>query len=651
VTEQVAEPSAEVTAPASKAPREEDPAELRKRADEALEAGDALAAETALRELWALAPGHASAAFVVPRFERLREALPLQGSKVAILRSFTVEPVVPLLRATAFAHRLDLEVRLGEFNAYAQELLDPESKVYAFAPDAVLLAVQARDLVPRLWEDFADLDGDAVTAAVDDASALLRSLAGAFRGAQGTLVLHTLEAPGVPSRGLLDSQAARSQAEAIRQINRTIAELAESERHVVVLDYDALVARRGRDRWFDRRKWLTTRMPIAAGEQVHLAYEWAGCLHALAGKVCKAIAVDLDNTLWGGVVGEDGVDGLQLDGEYPGAAFREVQRALLDLHQRGVLLAVCSKNNPAESLEALERHPGMLLRREHFSVLKINWQDKATNLLEIAAELNIGIDAVGFLDDNPVERELVRRQLPDVTIVDLPRDPLGFAEAIRRSPVFERVSLTDEDRARGRYYAEQGQRRRLEQSAGSVEDFLSSLEMRVEIAPVTPATLPRTAQLTQKTNQFNLTTLRYTEAEIEELRSSAASDVLTLKVVDRFGDNGLVGVAILHFDGEVCEIDSLLMSCRVIGRTIETAFLAAVVGEARKAGARRLSGRFVPTAKNAPAREFYSSHGFAGADVEDGSSVWDLDLDTQTVACPAWIELTIVDAGSRNGAG
>jgi FkbH-like protein len=381
-------------------------------------------------------------------------------------------------------------------------------------------------------------------------------------------------------------------------------------------------------------------MPIVATEQIHLANEWVRMLHALTGRLCKAVAVDLDNTLWGGIVGEDGTDGLALDDEYPGSAYRELQRALLDLHRRGIMLAVCSKNNPADALEVLERHPGMLLRPEHFAAMRINWNDKVSNVLEIAAELNIGIDAVAFLDDNPAERELIRRLLPEVTVVELPADPIEFADTVRSAPVFERSTLTSEDRARGRYYTEERQRRELEQRTSSVEDFLESLDIRVEIAPLRSASLARAAQLTQKTNQFNLTTRRYTEQELAALADSSTARVYTLRAADRFGDAGIVGVAILKLAAGECEIDSLLMSCRVIGRTIETAFLSTLVDEARGDGARTIFGRFVPTAKNAPAKDFYPEHGFSQRASADGWSEWELDLASEAVAPPRWVDVT-----------
>jgi len=269
--------------------------------------------------------------------------------------------------------------------------------------------------------------------------------------------------------------------------------------------------------------------------------------------------------------------------------------------------------------------------------MRINWQDKASNLREIAAELNIGIDAIAFLDDNPAERTWVRQEAPEVTVIELPADPMEYERALRDAPVFERLTLAAEDRERGRYYSEQAQREDLKRKASSLEDFYRSLEMRAQIARVTPQTLARVAQLTQKTNQFNLTTRRYTEQQISEIAADPAARVYSLAAQDRFGDNGIVGVAIARLEDDALEIDTFLLSCRVIGRTIETALLGALAEHGRRLGAAKLAGEFIPTLKNAPAADFYANHGF-----RQTASSWELDL-AETIAPTPWIGITFSD--------
>jgi len=608
-----------------------------------IESDDAAQATRLLAELWRGDNTNSAASFLVPRYERLRPRLNLLPYRLAILRSFTVEPMLPLLRATAFLAGLDLTIHLSDFNAHVQEIIDPASALHRFSPDAAILAVQTRDVAPDLWRDFSCLTAEQAQKAIDRVAGEFRAWMQAFRQHnQAHLIVHNLEQPEVPNRGAFDGQSSASQSEAIGQINRELRSIAAGT-GAYVLDYDALVSRHGRQAWHDERKWLTVRLPIAASHLHHMVEEWMRFLHPLAMKIAKALVVDLDNTLWGGVIGEDGMTGIQLGPEYPGAAYQEMQRALLDLHHRGILLAICSKNNHDDAMEAIERHPGMLLKSSHFAAIRINWADKAQNLREIAAELKIGVDALAFLDDNPIECQLVREELPDVYVIDMPREPMELARAVRVCPVFERLSISAEDQQRGAYYQSQREREQAEQSISSREDFYRSLQQEAEISPLTTATLARVAQLTNKTNQFNLTTRRYHEQQITAMVANPGWNCFSIRVKDRFGDNGLVGVAIMHTQDAICEIDTFLLSCRVIGRTVETAFLSFLAHRAQAQGARQVQGWFLPTRKNAPARDFYSSHGFTAVERNGEATLWRLDLSNEVPRCPEWVRLHIVD--------
>lgn len=614
--------------------------ELRKEIDELIAGNGWNAAYRRLCELWRQDRGLGSAAFVVSRYDRLRPYVSLTPYRLAILRSFTLEPAVNPLRAAALTSGIDLQVQLGEFNAYPQEILDRDSFLYRLSPDAVILAVQSRDIAPDLWSGYADLSQDAAAAAIERTVGSYRRWLRQFReGSPASLLLHNLEQPLLPALGVLDAQSVSGQREAFDRINHQLRTLAGEHRGVYLLDYDSLLARHGRARWHDQRKWLTARMPISAEHIVHLAAEWLRYIVPLAGRTAKVVVVDLDNTLWGGVVGEDGITGISLGTEYPGANYQELQRALLDLHRKGILLAICSKNNPDDAMEVLAHHPGMLLRPEHFSCMRINWNDKAQNLREIAAELNIGLDALAFLDDNPAERENIRAVLPEANVIELPCDPENYAAAVRDCAFFQRLTLSEEDRQRTSLYATEHDRSRAREQFVTKDDFLRFLEQEAEISPVLPTTLTRVAQLTQKTNQFNLTTRRYTEQQISQLASNSHS-VYSIHVRDRYGDQGLVGVAITRDQGEDCEIDTFLLSCRVIGRKIESALLAHVAGQARDRGCRRLLGRFIPTKKNLPAREFYSQHAFKLVSETEEGNLWVLDLEKDKVAHPDCVRLS-----------
>ena len=601
-----------------------------------------LAAE-GLEQLWATRPTLAHAQGIL---DRLPQGWSRAGLRLAILRSFTVEPLIPLVKAGAGLRGLSLDVYVGGFNAVATELLDPTSGLYAFAPDVVLLARQARDVSPLFWSRFPDASSDDVA---NERTRLLAELASWItalrRHSQAPLIVPTLEAPPWVQAGVLDAQHAGSQAEAIALVNQGIGEVARQHAGVYVLDYDALVARHGRHRWYDERKWLAMRMPLAADALNALADAYVRYLIPLAGLGAKVVVVDLDNTLWGGILGEEGAASLQLGPEYPGAAYLALQQALLDLQRRGLLLAIASKNDEADALDVLATHPAMRLRPEHFSAWRINWNDKAQSLREIAAELNVGLDALAFLDDNPAERALVRRALPDVRVIDLPDEPLAYAQAVRREPAFERLTLSAEDRERTRYYREARERQVLATHSDSLEDYLQSLGMAARIERATPATQARVAQLTQKTNQFNLTTQRYSEPEIVTRQADPAWRIYTLQLADRFGDHGLVGVAMVRRDADTWEIEAFLLSCRVIGRTAETALLAHLAAEARLAGAARLQGWFRPTAKNAPASGFYRDHGFHVVTEAGGASLWGYDLHGDPLPSSPWIAIDV--AGAR----
>lgn len=601
----------------------------------ALEGRDHPRALALMRQLFNEAPTLANAQFVLKQTAPIREHLALLPCRLAILRSFTVEPVIPILRAMALFHAIDLNVQVGAFNAYSKELLDPDSDLYRFNPDVVILATQTRDVLPDLWNDAAeDSEALAVRAGAD-----IEHLIDALRARSNAhLILNTLEMPAYPNAGILDSQRNLGQCEAIRTVNRHLRGAAARHRGVYILDYDALIARFGRLGWGDESKWLTMRMPLGADSFVHLASEYIRFLLPLCGRVCKALLIDLDNTIWGGIVGEDGLDGIKLGAEYPGNAYLEVQRAILDLHRRGIILAICSKNNPEDALEVFERHDAMLLRLDHFAATRINWKSKAENIRELASELNIGIDALAFLDDNPLEREEVRMLLPEVHVIDLPAGPAHFAGALRSTPVFERLSLSQEDRDRGTYYLAEQQRARLQSSVVALDDYHRSLGMEVEIGAVTARTLARVAQLTQKTNQFNLTTRRYSEQEIATKAADARWRVDALTASDRFGDYGLVGVAITSRNGEVCEIDSFLLSCRVIGRSVETALLSHIAREAAAGGMRLLRGWYLPTRKNAPSKDFYPKHGFKMINQSEGKMQFEYDL-SKELSWPDWVKL------------
>lgn len=571
---------------------------------------------------------------------RLREGVHeipgLARLRLAILRSYTVEPLIPYLEVECALAGIGLELFVGDYGTYRQEILDPRSGLYAFDPRAVLLLVDRDELAPGLTRDFLLRDAHEIREAQVATVADLTALAETFRAnSDATLILQTLIPPARSPAGLADGRLRPGQREAFRQLNLDIFRIADSLPGTEVFDLDAHVAMVGYEQWEDPRLALLARTPVAAGHLPGLAAAYARMLAIVANVRRKCVVLDLDNTLWGGVVGEEGWQAVHIGADYPGSAFVAFQRALLDLQQRGILLALASKNEPTD-VDAVFRRSEMVLRLDDFAARRINWRDKATSIREISEELGFGLDTFVFIDDNAAERELVRQMLPEVLVPEWPAEPARYVEALHGIASLDCLRITAEDRARADLYRREVRRAESRVASRSLEEFHHSLGMRASVDRANAATVSRIAQLTQKTNQFNLTLRRYSEAEIAALASSPSHDVEVFGLRDRFGDSGHVAVAILAFEGAVARIDSLLMSCRVLGRGFETFLLAHLVISARAHGASRLEGRFVPGPRNSQVADLYPRHGFHADGSETGC--WYLDLSRDTLEGPAWIE-------------
>ena len=414
---------------------------------------------------------------------------------------------------------------------------------------------------------------------------------------------------------------------------------------VTIYDLDERAAAVGRWQWNDDRFYYEAKLPCSPEHMVDYAYGLASLVLAQRGAVRKCLALDLDNTLWGGVIGDDGLAGICLgQGDPRGEAFVEFQRYVRDLRQRGVILAVCSKNEEAIAREAFEKHPEMVLRLDDFSCFIANWDDKATNLARIARDLNIGLDSVVFFDDNPAERSIVRRLRPEVAVPEVPDDPSQFIRVLDQARYFELIAISTEDLKRTESYRADSQREELAASLGDLDEFLRSLEMRARIEPVSPANLERSAQLINRSNQFNLTTRRYTSADLLEISQKAEWITRTVSLRDRFGDTGLISVLLARVEGQSLVLDTWLMSCRVLKRGVERLLLNNVVRVARERGLKLLVGEYLPTPKNGLVRDHYPTLGFTPADASTQEvSRWELRIDA------SWHPLvhSIQETGSR----
>ena len=563
---------------------------------------------------------------------------PTDALRVAIVGDFTLDSLVNCTTVALRLQGIAAAVWGGEPARLAEYVFRPESDLYRLHPDVVILALTEATWLPDLgpgWLDRSEAERRAaVDAALRQVAAWVETL---LERTSANLFIHTVSPAAPCLDGLRDQQDAAGQHGLVEYINSRLRDLAACTPRLYVFDLDALVRQHGAVHAFDARMFVLQQYPFSRTFTVALADAHATALRALRGAARKCVVVDLDNTLWGGVVGEDGPQGVVLGDTPPGRAYRALQRALLAVRARGLLLAVCSKNNPEDAMEVLRQHPDMVLRPDHFAATRINWRDKPSNLIEIARELHIGTDALVFIDDDAFERELVRTRLPDVLVVDLPPDPAHYSRTVLGLGELEVLSLTEEDRVRAQRYEEQRERAAVRAAAGSLDEYLRNLEMRLQVVSPDPLSQARMLQLLQRTNQFNLTTRRYSEAEFRDLVSSPACRVYGLRVQDRFGDNGLVGLAIVRIAEGGWYVDSFLLSCRVLGRTVEHAFLQYVAAQAAAAGAPALVGLFIPTKKNAQVREFYRNAGFTLVhEADDLRSEWRLPLAGFTPSYPTW---------------
>ena len=552
---------------------------------------------------------------------------PLSPVKLGVVSNATMELLADEWPIAASRHGVALTTILAPFDQVLQQGLDPRSQLNAAGLDLVLIAVDHRWM--RLDEPAASADPSRLMEAAMDR---LRGLIEGFQqGGRTTCILPTIPVPPLALFGNFDRRVQGSVRSMIEVANRRIVELG-AEQRCYVLDIASLADRVGTDRWFDPAQWAAYKLPFSSRCNAAYAELLGRLLGAIRGKSRKCLVLDLDNTIWGGVVGDDGLAGIRIgSGHALGEAFAEVQKFALQLRERGVLLAVSSKNDDAVAREPFRNHPGMLLREQHIAVFQANWTDKASNLEAIARSLNIGTDALVLLDDNPAERAQVRSALPAVAVPELPSDPSWFPWFLAAAGYFEAVSFSDEDRTRALSYAADARRAEVEATTGSLADYLTSLRMVMNAAPFDPGSRPRIVQLINKTNQYNLTTRRYTEAEIAGLEDDPDAYTLQVRLSDRFGDLGMIAVIIATWEqGPVptLVIQSWLMSCRVLGRRVEEAMLARVVADAKRSGMSRIRGIFRATAKNGMVRDHYVRLGFSAGDVSyDGSATFEFAID------------------------
>ncbi|KAA6464939.1 HAD-IIIC family phosphatase [Acidobacteria bacterium AB60] len=553
---------------------------------------------------------------------------PLSPFRLAILSNSTVDMIVPALEGSAARHGIALETIQPPYDQVAQEALIPNSMVNSSKPDAVLFAFDYRSLPLKLTLG----DEEAAAAVVDGAIGYLQALRNGIKtGCNAVCIFQTFAAPAEPLFGSLDRALPGTLRSLIDRINLRLAEfvLASGD---VLLDVAGIAETVGLAAWHNPQLWNMAKFSFSDELIPLYADHVARTVAALRGKSRKVLVLDLDNTVWGGVIGDDGLDGIQIaQGDARGEAHLAVQRLALDLRQRGIVIAVSSKNTDEVAREPFEKHPEMLLKLHHIAVFQANWNDKATNIKAIAEELNLGLDSLVFLDDNPVERGLVRQLLPQVAVPELPEEPAFYARTLAAAGYFEAPAFASEDLKRAGFYQDNAKRLNLQKQVGGVDAYLASLDMTITFQPFDATGRARIVQLINKSNQYNLTTRRYTDPEVVEAENDPSVFTLQVRLADIFGDNGMISVVICRpGEPQTWEIDTWLMSCRVLGRKVEHMILRELLEHARAAGIRKLVGTYKPTDRNKLVVDHYAKLGFTKI-LEEASGLtrWELLTDAE----------------------
>jgi FkbH-like protein len=562
--------------------------------------------------------------------------------KLAILGGATTDILEAPLSLALESFNLTATIFRADYNSYAEEMLNPASATAQFKPDVALLVITPAN-IPS-WPnpgDSLEAVQKKVREVADHWLGLCRKL---HEHTRCEIVINNFHPLPTRPHGNLAAKLPWDHNNFLRRVNTDLGDRAPA--YVHINDVDALAAHHGLPRFFDQRYWFHAKQPVSFDCLVPYVRNTARIVGALFGRTAKCLVLDLDNTLWGGVIGDDGLDGIKLgEGDALGEAYKSFQQYVLQLKHRGILLAVCSKNDESNALLPFDKHPESLLKRSDFVAFKASWDGKPDNLRAIAKELNIGLDSLVFVDDNPAERQHVRQRCPEITVIDLPEDPAAYARALDDAAPFEVTAISDDDRLRSQQYLANASRRDAIESAGDYDAYLASLNQRATISPFVPPDLDRITQLINKSNQFNLTTLRLTRSQVEQFMNDDAAVALTVRLTDTFGDNGLISVFIGVKQNDALRIDLWLMSCRVLKRGVEKILLNHAAHRAQQMGLTQLTGAYLPTPKNALVKDHYRSLGFTLTREDPaGATHWTLDLrNYKPLTVPIAVELATME--------
>ena len=549
----------------------------------------------------------------------------LVPTRIAILGGSTTTDIKTMLEIFLLAQGIEPVFYESGYNRYFEDVLFENADLWNFKPSIVFIHTTWRNLseFPELLEAEAE-----VGHRVQREMARFESLWEKIHNELGALVIqNNFDLPHLRPLGNLEASESFGNVNFVLQMNAAFAKYARQHPYLLINDIFCLSAQVGQAVWFRPSYWYGFHMAVSPAASVAVGHNVAAIIKSTYGKSKKCLVLDLDNTLWGGVIGDDGLQNLILGKDHPvGEAYLDFQRYVKNLNRRGILLAVCSKNDEENAKEGFS-HPDSILKLEDFSAFKANWNPKPENLREIAAELNIGLDSLVFVDDNPAERALVEKQLPEVAVPNVGSDISLFTEILEQERYFEAHKIVQDDLRRSTYYSSNTERSANQSKFSNYGEFLACLEMTAEIAPFRSVYLERITQLINKTNQFNLTTRRYTGAEVETIAQDPASLTLYGRLADKFGDNGLVSVLMGQVADQILTLDLWLMSCRVLKREMEFAMFDALVEQCQARGIRRIVGVYIPSKKNGMVAGHYAGLGFSAiSGSAEGGEYWGYDV-------------------------
>jgi len=536
----------------------------------------------------------------------------LKKCKIALLSNFTINGLGEIIKVLCNENRIYAEIYTPGYNQYAQEILDKSSQFHKYNPDMVFLLLDAGSFLGEMYDFPYRLDNTKRKEKIENKFQELKEIIFFLeQNANAKIVINNFSIPPYSSRGILENKQDYGLRDSIKDLNNLLENLARKDSRLFVFDFNLFIMKQGYDKVRDSKMDYLADMKISPNSLVSLAEEYLAYVFPLMSMTKKCIVLDLDNTLWGGIIGEDGIANIHLGPEKEGKPFLNFQKKLLELSERGIILAINSKNNFDDAINVLRNHPYMLLKEDNFASIRINWNNKLTNIQEIAKELNIGMDSLVFIDDDKTNREMVRKMLPEIFVPELPEDPCDYVKVLETIKFFSSFSITKEDVEKQEMYAAQRKRNELRSGFSDLESFLKELKIEIGIMKVNNFSIPRASQLSQKTNQFNLTTRRYSEEDIKSFLDNKDYILRLVHVKDRFGDYGITGMAVLRkIDAQTVDIDTFLLSCRILGKDIEFAFLQELINEAEQHNIQKITAKFVSTIKNAPAANFLNEAGF-----------------------------------------